>query len=113
MELTPDQLGAGFVGLVIVLGAMGQYLRSLRASPAVKATDPVLAGIAVAFGDREQGERLITVLERCAKALEALADKRADEMEEMQKALLERLDAADRRAEQEEQKPRRQPARRR
>lgn len=113
MGLTPDQLGAGFVGLVIVLGAIGQYLRSLKTPPAVKATDPVIAGIAVAYGDKEQTERLIATLGRCATALEALADKRADEMEEMQKALLERLDAADRRAEQEEQRPRRQPPRRR
>lgn len=72
--------------------------------------DPILAGIGIGFGDREMQERLINELKGCRVALEVLADRRTEEMEDMHKALLERLD---RREEQEAQKPRRQPPRRR
>ncbi|QKC83291.1 hypothetical protein [Mesorhizobium sp. NZP2077] len=111
MELTPELLGTAAVGAVVVVGAVGNYLRTLRERP--RGLDAVVAGVGFGFGDKEQGERVIAVLDRCAKALEALADKRSDEMEEMHRSLLDRLDAQERREEQEEQTPRRHPPRRR
>lgn len=108
MELTPELLGTAAVGAVVVVGAIGNYLRTLRERP--RGLDAVVAGVGLGFGDKEQTERVIAVLDRCAKALEALADKRTDEMEEMHKTLLDRLD---RREEQEESGPRRHPPRRR
>lgn len=78
----------------------------------VKSTqDPVLAGVGFELGNREQSRQIVEALTRCAAALEILADKRTDEMEDMHRALLERLDAQERREEQEEQRPR--PVRRR
>lgn len=112
MELTPDLLGAGFVGLIIVLGAIGQYLRSLKGNAAIT-HGPVLAGIGVELGTREQTERMIGELSGIRKAVEILADKRTDEIEEMHRALLDRLDAQERREEQEEQRPHKPPIRRR
>ena len=109
MGLTPDQIGTFGVALVIIIGAIGTYLRSLREKP--RGLDPVLAGVGLGFGDKEQTERLIALHERIATALEILADKRTDEMADMHRALLERLDAQKRREEQEEQRPR--PVRRR
>lgn len=111
MVLTPELLGTGIVGLIIILGAVGNYLRS-REKPTHR-PDPVLTGIGLAYGDREQCERLITVLTRMSRALDILADRRTDEMEDMHRALLDRLDAQERREEQEEARPRRNPVRRR
>lgn len=108
MDLTADHLSAAGVALVIIIAGIGNYLRSLRDKP--RPVDPVLAGVGLAFGDKEQTERLISVHMRVAAALETLADKRTDEMAEMHRQLLDRLD---RRAEQEEASPRRQPRRRR
>lgn len=105
MGLTPEQIAAAFLGLVLGLGALGQYLRTLR-SPA-KPLDPVLVGIGIGYGDKEQAERLIAATVRMAVAMETLADKRTGEMVDIHKALLERLDAQQRREEQEEQRPRR------
>jgi chloramphenicol 3-O-phosphotransferase len=69
---------------------------------------------------RQIGYRLIELLSGlvvevtgCRKALEVLADRRTEEVEDMHKAVLERLDAQERREEQEEQSPRRHPPRRR
>jgi hypothetical protein len=75
--------------------------------------DPVLTGIGFELSNREQTERLIGEVRGCRVALEVLADRRTEEMEDMHKALLERLDAQERREEQEEQSPRRHPPRRR
>ncbi len=112
MELTPDLLGAGFVGLVIVIGAIGNYLRSLKGNSAIT-HGPVLAGIGMELGNKEQTERVIVELAGIRKAVEILADKRTDEIEEMHRALLDRLDAQERREEQEEQSPHKPPIRRR
>lgn len=110
MELTPELLGTAGVGAVVLIGAIGNYLRSLREKP--RASDPVIAGIGLAFGDREQSERMISALTRMAAAMEILADRRTDEMADIQKALLERLDAQERREEQEQERSRRPPRRR-
>lgn len=78
-----------------------------------KIDHPVLAGVGIELGNREQTERLIGEVRGMRVALEILADRRTEEMEEMHKALLERLDAQERREEQEEQRPRRPPTRHR
>lgn len=111
MELTPEIITTAAVGVVVFIGAIGNYLRTLKERPAHRA-DAVVAGIALGYGDKEQTERVIVLLGRMTASLEALADRRTDEMEDMHKALLERLDAQERREEQEEQIPRRHPARR-
>ena len=74
--------------------------------PVKQTQDPVLAGIGFELGNREQSKQMVEAMTRCAVALEILADKRTDEMEDMHRALLERLDAQERREEQEEAKPR-------
>ena len=67
MELTPELLGTGIVGLIVILCAVGQYLRSLRAPP--PAADPVLTGIGVELGNRQQLDLLIAEVKRIADAL--------------------------------------------
>ena len=104
MELTPELLGTGVVGLIVVIGAVGRYLSSLRAPPPPQG--PVLTGIGLGWSDREQTERMFAMIERIAKALETIADKRTSEMENMHRTLLARLDAQRRSEEQEEQEPR-------
>lgn len=106
MEIPAEIWIASAYGGIITLAAVGRYLSRPREP---RKHDPILAGIGLGFGD----ERFLAILTRCAEALEALADKRTDEMEDMHKALLERLDAQERREEQEEQRPRRAPPRRR
>ena len=105
MTLTPEILFTGIVGLLIILGAIGNYLRT-RDKPSY-ATRPALTGIGMAWGEREQIERMIGVQERIARSLEILADRRTEEMEEIHRTLLDRLDARERREEQEEPRPRR------
>jgi hypothetical protein len=105
MELTPEVLATGAVGLVVVIGAIGQYLKSLKTTPAQSS---VLQGVGIELGNREQTERLIGVQTRIAVALEALADKRTSEMEDIHRELLDRLD---RREEQEEAQRRPDPQR--
>lgn len=94
---------------VFLGAATAAYVGYSKRWPA-KPDHPVLTGIGIGFGDREMQERLIVEVRGCRLALEILADRRTEEMEDMHKALLERLD---RREEQESQRPRRQPPRRR
>ena len=108
MELTPELLGTAAVGAVVILGAIGNYLRSLREKPKPD-VHPVLTGVGIGWGDRDQTERMITQFTRIADSVAILADKRTDEMEEIHKTLLARLDMQERREEQEEQQPRRRP----
>ena len=91
-------LAGVFVG-GIIMGIVG-YLRS---KPAAR-TDHIKS-IGVEFGNREQSERQIEVLVRIS-ALEVLADKRTTDIEEIHRSLLDRLDAQERREEQEESLPR-------
>ena len=90
--------------------AIAAYVGYSKKWPARPPVDPVLAGVGFELGNREQSKQIVEALIRCAVALEILADKRTDEMEEIHRQLLDRLD---RRAEQEEASPRRQPRRRR
>lgn len=93
-------LAGVFVGGILA-GAIG-YLRKAPASQ----QQPVLQGIGMELGNKEQSERLIEQVKRIADGMDILSDKRTDEFQDMHKALLERLDAQERREEQEEQRPR-------
>lgn len=90
-ETAPD-LWVQIGGLIAALaaGAAGYFGRELlgKSSPKV---DPVITGIGLALGDKEQSERLIDELRRIAVALEALADKRQSEIDEKLEELLERI----------------------
>jgi hypothetical protein len=109
MELTPELLGTATVGAIVIIGAIGRYLQAIREKPPTSATT-ALQAIGASWGDKEQTERLIDAVGRCADALEVLADKRADDMH---KELLAHIDMKERREEQEEQTPRRPTTRRR
>lgn len=100
-------LAGVFVGAAIA--AYVGYSKKWAAKP----EHTMLTSVGIELGNREQAERLIGEVHGCRLALEALADKRVDEMEEMHRSLLDRLDAQERREEQEEQRPRRPPPRRR
>lgn len=65
MELTPELLGTAGVGLLVILGAIGNYLRTLK-SPS---RNPLIDGIGGGLVDREQMERLITEVKRIADAI--------------------------------------------
>jgi hypothetical protein len=67
----------------------------------------------LAFGEHDQMERLIGQTKRIADSMDVLADKRKDELEEIHRALLNRLDMQERREEQEEPRRRPDPPRRR
>jgi hypothetical protein len=105
-----DSLKSAAAFIAFVLAGLWAYFRPPRRQPS---PNPVLTGVGIELGNREQTERLIGEVHGCRVALEVLADRRTEEMEDMHKALLERLDAQERREEQEEQAPRRHPPRRR
>lgn len=87
MGLTPEILSAGAVGLLIIAGAIGNYLQKLRAKPAN--LNPILSGIAAGFVDREQMERLIAAVNRVA---EAVSDKNAASIAERLDDLADKID---------------------
>jgi undecaprenyl pyrophosphate synthase len=80
-------LGAIFIGIA----AVGNYIKNNKEKP--KSMDTVLTSIGVGYGDRDQIERAIAQITRMASALEILADKRTDKIEQA----LERLDEEERR----------------
>ncbi|MGX9145958.1 hypothetical protein [Mesorhizobium sp. 128a] len=92
-----------WVPIGVFLGtAFAAFIGYFRKVPPPKTPDPVIAGIAVGFGDREQSERVITEIRAmtaevrgCRVALEVLADRRTEEIEDMQQKLLEQLDRAE------------------
>lgn len=90
MTLTPEILSAGVVGAIVVLGAIGQYLRTRQQAPRT-GLDPSLQVIGADLGNREQMERLIVVVTRVAVALETIADRKQSEMGEKLDELLEQL----------------------
>lgn len=87
MGLTPEILSAGAVGVVIIIGAIGNYLRQLKAKP--HQMSPMLTGIAGGFVDREQMERLIAAVNRVA---EAVADKNAANISDRLDDLADKID---------------------
>lgn len=91
------------VGIGTCIAAFIGYSKKWPAKPPV---DPVLAGVGFELGNREQSKQIVDALTRIAVALEILADKRTDEIEQIHRSLLDRLDAQERREEQEEARPR-------
>ena len=78
-------LAAGLSGLVM-------YWRTRPAKPIEQ--NPVLTGIGMELGNKEQTERLIAQVERCADSLEVLADRRTAEIDDKMddfRSLLARL----------------------
>lgn len=82
-------LGALFVALI----AVANYLRT-KEKPQQQST-AVLTGIGLAFGDKLQTEELIKQVTRIANGIDVLADRRTDDMADMQKELIERMDRAE------------------
>lgn len=111
MDITPELLTAAAYGLILLLVAVGQYLN--RPKQQALKSDPVLTGVGMAFGEHDQMERLIVQTKRIADSMDILADKRTDELEDIHRALLARLDMQERREEQEEPRRRPDPPRRR
>lgn len=89
---------AGVLIAAVVAMLAGYYGPRVFAKPAGEASrhDPVLTGIGMAFGDKEQQERLISGVERIAKAAETLADQKQADMSEKMDELLQRLEQAER-----------------
>lgn len=88
MELTPELLGAGAVGVIIILGAIGNYLHGLRTA---HKTDALTAGVAGGFVDMNQMHELIGQVKRCADALDRLADTRQAAMQETLEEIVEEM----------------------
>ncbi|MDI1266809.1 MAG: hypothetical protein PS018_26450 [bacterium] len=73
MEVTPEVLATAAIGTLVIIGAIGKYLQSLRAPPPiVEKSSAVLAGIGLGYVEREQMERVIHELKRIA---DGIADK--------------------------------------
>lgn len=87
---------AGVLVAATIAMLAGYYGPKVFAKPDAAKHDPVLTGIGLAFGDKDQTERMIGFLERIAKAAEALANHRQAEMTEKMDELLERLEQAER-----------------
>jgi len=85
MELTPELLGTAAVGLIVIIGAIGNYLRVLRRPSA----DPVLAGVAGGLTDRDQMERLIAQVTRIA---DAISDKNTSSINSRLEELADAID---------------------
>ena len=85
MELTPELIGTAAVGVLVILGAIGNYLRTLK-SPS---SNPVVTGIGLSFGEREQMERLIASVNRVA---DAIGDKNAAGINDRLEELSERIE---------------------
>jgi hypothetical protein len=64
-KLTPDILSHGVIGVLVILGAIGVYLKTLRQPK----PDPLLSGVAGGLVDRKQMERLIREVKRIADAI--------------------------------------------
>jgi hypothetical protein len=88
MELTPELLGAGVVGLLVIFSAVGSYINGRRNAHKL---DPVTAGVAGGFVDHDLMRQLVDQVKRCADALERLADKKQDEMRETLEEIADEL----------------------
>jgi hypothetical protein len=102
-----DSLKSAAAFIAFVLAGLWAYFRPQRAAPP---SNSILAGVGIELGNREQTERLISEVHGIRVAVEILADRRTEEMEDIHRELLERLD---RQEEQEESGPRKHPPRRR
>lgn len=107
-----ETLKSAAAALAFILAGLWAYLKNPKASPP---TNSVLGTIGMEYGNREQTERLITQVTRCADSLAVLADKKTDEAADLHDRLLRKLEDDERehhRMEQEDQRPRKMPPRR-
>lgn len=91
---TPDVWANLGILLATAVAALAGYFGPRvfgKTPPAAAKADPVLMGVGVAFGDKEQSERMIECLDRIATALEAIADRRQSEMQDTMEEILDRL----------------------
>ena len=86
MDLTPEILANAAVGLLVIIGAVGVYLRGRRLAPK---SDAVVAGVGLGYIEREQMDRLIHEVERIA---DAITDKNTADINDKLEHLAERLD---------------------
>lgn len=108
MDIPAEAWIAAAYGAIILLAAAGRYMTLPKRAAK---HDPVIAGVGIELGNREQTDRLIAEVHGCRVALEVLADRRTEEFQDMHKELLERMDAQERW--QTQQKRRATPTRRR
>lgn len=85
MDLTPELLGTAAVGLLVILGAIGNYLRALKRGP----PDPMLSGVGGGLVDRDQMERLIAAVNRLG---DIMADKNAAGINDRLDDLVDKID---------------------
>jgi len=83
---------SGVVGLLVILSAVGRYLKSLHA-PKPSADHPVLGSIGLELGSRLQIDQLIGEVRRIGDILE---NKKQSAMEAKLEDILDRLDKAER-----------------
>ena len=88
MDLTPELLGTAAVGIIVILGAIGNYLRTRQQPTHV---NPIATGIGGGFLDREQMERLVVNTARIAAAVETIADRRQTDMQETLHEIAEQM----------------------
>lgn len=86
--------GAGFFIAAILAGLWGYFGR-----PAKKETDPIVASFGIGWMEREQTQMFLSAIERSARAqeriadaLEVLADKRQDNMEDSLEEMAKKID---------------------
>jgi ribosomal protein S4 len=91
MVLTTEILGGAAVGVVVILAAIGNYLRSKQAPSAAAASASVMA-IGAELGSRQQMDEVIEQLRRIADAIEA---KKQAGLESRLDDILHRLDRAE------------------
>jgi hypothetical protein len=84
-KLTPDILSNAVIGALVVIGAIGVYLKTLRQPK----PDPLFSGVAGGLVDREQMERLIQEVKRIA---DAITDKNAATMTDKLDELADKID---------------------
>jgi hypothetical protein len=87
MELSSELLGTAAVGTLIILAAIGNYLRSLKQAPATM--PPALQAIGIEFGSRLQMDQLIAQVTRIADILE---NKKQAGMEKTLSEIVDRLE---------------------
>lgn len=95
MELTPDVLATGFVGAIVIIGAIGTYLRSLRQQ--AQQPNPIYAGVGGGLVDRDQMERLIAEVAGIRKAADIIADGKTTKMQDALQEIVEELKSKPRR----------------
>lgn len=81
----------GGIAAALLAGAAGYFWTRMWGKQPQPPGHPVLTGIGMAIGDRDQAERQIVMLERIAKALEVIADRRQHDMQETLDELVEQL----------------------